>query len=199
MTMVESDTKTKKTAVAKHLLLDAAGQVVEEFEQAHGIRYINIESGATFDFIPTNPDSQRMLSVFGARTLATNEASAARQKDGTAADEMDAIADRFALIQPSDPAVDPVWVDRTREGGPRVDTVVLSQAMVQFYVDEKIIPDAAAERDAAAAKVLAKFDDPKDGKAQISKARSNPKVETLYKSLKGGKAATSQDLAGMLA
>lgn len=190
-TQVQTEEKVSKRQVAKHILLANGGTSDDlDFDGADSIRYVDIESGQTIDYKPANDKATLMLALFGARTLATNEASAARQKDASGIEQIEAIRERFALIDSG------VWVDRTREGGPRIDPKLAAQALVEFMVSEGKVP--ADQGDSALAKVVANFEDEKEGKARISKAMSNPTVAANYKRLKGGKAATADDLAAML-
>lgn len=183
------DTEPTKRQVAKHSLLDAAGNVVEEMEQATGIRYQDIASGDTFDYqLKANSDGLRMGALFGFRTLATNEASAARQKDGDSKDQMAAIRERFALIDTG------VWVDRTREGGPRLDQAVLATAVINVMVEGGKVQET--ERGARYAKLLENWaQDPK--KATL--AHSVPQVRDEYAKLTGKTSRTIDDLAAMTA
>lgn len=193
-TQVETDKKGKK--VAEHSWLDASGAVVEDIELATGIRYVDVGSGKTFDYQTggTAGDKLTMQACFGCRTLATNEASAERQRDGTGAEQVEAIEQRFAL-QDQDP---PVWVDRTREGGPRIDAPTLAQAVVEVLVQAGKVANDDAAKQTAYVGILAKFEDEKTGKAAISKAKSNPQVDAEYKKLRGAKAATTDDLAALV-
>lgn len=183
------DQEPTKRQVAKHSLLDAGGAVVEDMEQATGFRYLDIASGKTFDYqLKSNSDALRMLGLFGGRTLATNEASAARQKDGDSADQLAAIAERFALIDTG------VWVDRTREGGPRVDQAVLATAVLNVMIASGKV--AEGERDARYAKLLENWAaDPK----KVTVAHSVPSVRDEYAKLTGKTARTVDDLAAMTA
>jgi len=118
MTETETETTATSKAVAKHFLLTSTGEVTEKEEEATGIRYVSLASGRTLDFqvpgaVAGTPVT--MGAVFGFKTLATNEASAMRQKEGPNSDQIGAIEERFALISTGQ------WVDRTREGGPRTD------------------------------------------------------------------------------
>lgn len=92
------DTKTKK-AVAKHELLDASGNVVDKEELAHGVRYTQLSTGKSVDLIPQSEIAKRMLMTLGTKTLATNEASAHRQKNGDESDAIPDVVERFAGIE----------------------------------------------------------------------------------------------------
>jgi hypothetical protein len=185
------EAEDKKRAVAKHALLAADGAVVEDFEDAHGIRYTDLASGLPYDFIPKNPNAIRMLAMFGARTLATNEASQVRQKDGSSQDQIDAIAARFAGMEN-----DNVWVDRTREAGPRWDIPTLAKAAVNVSVTDGHIPATDAQLMADAE---AQFIDLMNAdKANVAHIRAVEGVEAEYKRLQGKVQKTSADLLGML-
>lgn len=196
-TVAETDKKGKK--VAEHMWLDANGTVVEDIELATGIRYVDIASGQTFDAQTGSPagDKVTMGCCFGWRTLATNEASAERQRDGTGAEQVEAIRDRFALFDETPPK----FVDRTREGGPRTDIPNLAQAVVLVLAStsgSKLHGSDDAAKQVAYDKLFAAYNDEKTGKAQVSKALSNPQVAAEYKKLRGAKQATTDDLAAAL-
>jgi hypothetical protein len=187
MSMPAVDTEPTKRQVAKHSLLDSTGVMVEEMEQATGIRYQDIVTGKTFDYQLKQGDALRMLALFGARTLATNEASAARQKDADGNEQLAAITERFALIDTG------VWVDRTREGGPRIDQAVLSQAVFNVMAASGKVQEV--DRDAKIAKLLENWAaDPK----KVTLAHSVPAVRDEYAKLAGKTARTVDDLAAML-
>jgi len=179
----------KVERVAKHELLDSAGTVTERFEDAVAIRYTDIASGDVIDFEPKG-EAQRMLALFGARTLATNEASASRQKDGTSADQMDAIRERFAGMSGDEPK----WVDRTREGGPRIDQPTLAESVV-----DQMVIDGKWTEDERATKVAKMLETMKADAKKVTVLRSLPGVEAHYKRRKGGKAASAADIAALVA
>lgn len=131
------DTEAVTRKLAEHGLLAADGTAVEDEEAAHGISYKIIRDKATGESVDLpaftytygqNADMDRMLAIFGAKTLATNESSAARQSkegDSSAAGQMEAVRERFALLGTGK------WVDRTREGvGAKIDKDALAGAIV---------------------------------------------------------------------
>lgn len=186
-TQVETETTVAKRQVAKHFLLDASGNLVEDFEDAKGIRYLDIGSGQTIDYIPANDKARDMLAAFGARTLATNEASAARNgRDATSAEQCDAIRERFASIDSG------TWVDRTREGGPRIDYPTLAKAI--FNVLSKAGKTDETKRNEAEAAYVKAFE---ADKAKAAFMRTAPGVEAEYKALRGTKTASVEDLAAL--
>lgn len=182
------ETAPTKRQVAKHSLLGSDGSSVEDMEQATGIRYQDLDSGETFDYqLKANSDALRMLAAFGARTLATNEASAARQKDASGAEQIAAIKERFALIDGG------TWVDRTREGGPRIDQDQLATAVLNVMIVAGKLTEE--DRDAKKAKLLETWAaDPK----KVTQAHSVTQVRDEYAKLTGKTARTVDDLAAML-
>jgi hypothetical protein len=104
-----AETVSGKKRQAKHELVDAQGNVLGDDADetaAWGIRYSLLAlPGKSFTYIyGQNADCDRMLANFGAKTLATNETSAARNSDkgeASAVEQLDAVVDRFA---PSPPA-----------------------------------------------------------------------------------------------
>ena len=188
----ETATESAKRAVAKHALLAADGAVVEDFEDAHGIRYTDLASGLTYDYTPKNPNAIRMLAMFGARTLATNEASASRQKEGSSQDQIDSIKERFEYIEANN-----AWVDRTREVGARWDVATLAKAAVNVLIAQGKIPAGDAQKAAETEARLA--DLMNTDKAKVGSIRAVDGVEAEYKKLQGKTAKTADDLAAMLA
>lgn len=190
-TVTEKD--TAKRQVAKHSLLDTSGAVHEEdFDKSFGTRYQDIASGAVVDYLyGKNADKDRMLAIFGARTLMTNEASAVRngKDEGGPAEQVAAINDRFALLDTG------TWADRTREGGPKIDRPTLATCVVEGLVKVGKVADTDEAKGAAYAKILQAFEeDPK----RASGAYEVPEVRAAYKA-KQGKATTTLDSLGELA
>lgn len=186
-----ADVDTPRKQVAKHFLLNAAGEVVESETEATGIRYVHIGSGQTFDYqLKPGSDALRMFALMGAKTLATNEASAVRQKEGDSGDQVGAIRERFALIDTG------VWVDRTREGGVRIDKDVLAEAAIQVLIAKGVLKDDPEVVGPAKAKMRQKFeDDPKS----ITVVRAVDGVAALYASLSGKATRSVDDLAALVA
>lgn len=131
------DSEPVRVKLAEHSYLDANGAVCEDEESAYAAVYKIIRDKATGNAVDLpaftytfgqNADADRMLAIFGAKTLATNESSAARNRKDEPADaaaQMDAVAERFALLGTGK------WVDRTREGvGAKVDKDALAAAIV---------------------------------------------------------------------
>lgn len=186
-----TDTVVSKRAVAKHELLDSTGKALgEEYgeEVAHGVRYTLLGNDESLDYVyGQNADMDRMLACFGAKTLATNESSAARQKNGADAfdEQIAAVRERFALLTTG------VWVDRSRDGvGAKVDPDKLAEAICQVIIDDGKMTAEQIEA-GYKAKVRAKID---EDKAYARKARQMPKVSAAYAALMGRTAATVDDL-----
>jgi hypothetical protein len=186
-----SSTATKKRQ-AKHELVKADGALVADNEgepEAHGIRYTLLAMpDKAFTYIyGQNPDADRMLACFGAKTLCTNETSAARNSDkgeASPAEQMDAVVDRFALLATGQ------WVDRTGGVGAKVDLDALAEAICQQLIEDQ---KATAEQIAQGykAKVRAKLD---DDKVYARKSRTHNGVAAKYAAIVGRSTATTDDL-----
>lgn len=196
MTMQESvetttGATTTKRKVAQHDLIDAKGEVVETEEEAQGIRYTLQENGQamTWNFSDATEDEKRLLCIFGAKTLATNETSQVRNnpKGGGDADEqITAVKERFAMIRTGQ------WVDRTREGGVgvKIDKDALAEAICQVLVAEGKTDDAAV----AAGLKAEKRERLENDAAYLRKARTVPAVALAYAKIVGKTTATVEDL-----
>lgn len=98
--------KPKRETIATHEYIDANGAVQERIEDATGIKYTDKATGKSFVYqIPdaVAGEVSTMLAIFGAKTKATNSASAARQardRDATfTQDDIDYVSSVFADIQ----------------------------------------------------------------------------------------------------
>jgi hypothetical protein len=187
-------TKEKVDRVAKHELLDSTGAVTTKWEEAAGIRYTDLATNLVFEQKCSDLTPQALLSTacFGMRTLATNEASAARNgpDDATGAEQVDAVRERFAGIN----AHPMQWTSGTREGGPRIDQDVLAEAVVDQMVAEGKWTEE--QRTTKVANILATLkEDPK----KVATLRSLPGVEAYYKRRKGTKVASADDVDALLA
>lgn len=193
----QGDSEIVKRKVAEHELLDAAGAVVDNEEAATGIRYTLLANGQAFDWqFGKSPDADRMLAIFGAKTLATNETSQARNnaKGSASADEqIDAVRERFALLTTGK------WVDRTREGvGAKVDKDALAEAIVRVQIASgaknkagAVVTQELADSGHKAA-VRAKLeDDPQF----VRTARQVPAVASEYSAIVGRVTKSVDDLA----
>lgn len=183
------DTEVVRKKVAKHELLDAAGAVIESEEAATGIRYTLLANSQTFDWqYGKNPDADRMLAVFGAKTLATNETSQARNNakgEASADEQIAAVRDRFELLASGK------WVDRTREGvGAKIDKDALAEAICRVLVADG--KQTQEQIDGGyKAKIRAKLE---DDAAYVRIARQVPKVATEYAAIVGRATKSVDDL-----
>lgn len=181
-------TKKKRDQVAEHDLIDANGVEVDAEESAHGVRYTLLANGAVFDYYyGKSGDADRMLACFGAKTLATNETSQARNNAKGAAspdEQIAAVRERFALL------ANGVWVDRTREGvGAKIDPDALAQAIVDVLVAE-----GKLEADKANATKVDRLARIQGDTAWARKIRTYPPVAAAYNAIVGRSVATADDL-----
>lgn len=183
--------KPKRERIAKHELIDAAGAVVDDIEKAVAIRYTDVQSGLTTDFRPDMAKPGALwLALFGAKTLATNEASQVRQADGSAQEEIDAISDRFAVMFADQ---DAKWVDKTRVGGPRYDQPTVATALVNVMIAGGTWQEAdRAEKERKAVEAMAA-----DSK-KVGTFMSLEGVTAEYKRLRGAKVTSAADVADLL-
>jgi hypothetical protein len=173
-------------------LLDSTGAVIDEIENAVAIRYIDLATGVTFDYTPSDK-SRTMLALFGAKTLATNEASQARQ---SGEDEMAGINARFAILDSG------AWVDKTRDGtGVKFDLDLLSTAlggvMVETGATTQEALDANPDSDGRGdgwRKIRAKLEDA----AFVKFAKNADGVIAAYNRLKGKETKSIGDLAALV-
>ena len=125
----------KKRKLAEHGYVDAQGQEVDMPEQAVGISYQDIESGEDFVYIFAGAVAGAPITLhalMGAKTLATNEASAFRQAEARGDEQeetsqVEAIKARFGLVESG------VWRERG-EGtkGPRYDNAILAGVLMAY-------------------------------------------------------------------
>jgi hypothetical protein len=189
MSSTDQEEKIVKRSVAKHYLLNANGDVVDSEEEATGIRYVQIATSEQFDWQVPNAKpgtAETMVAIFGAKTLATNEASQVRNnpKGGGGDDEqMAAIRDRFELLGNGK------WVDRSREGVATVNKDALAEAIVRVLLSESRIQED--EVDESKAKLRQKLD---DDPGYVRTVRLHPKVTQEYATLVGRQTKTTEDL-----
>lgn len=168
-----AEEKRKVSKVAEHDLIDTAKAIVDSEEEADGIQYKLVANGKTFhwNWQDANELERKMLAIFGAKTLATNETSQARQKDADADGQLDAVVERFGLIRSGQ------WVDRTREGGVgrAIDKDALAEAIVRVLLASGKITDAQVGDTKAA-----KRQQLEDDAAYVRKARQVPEVADEY-------------------
>lgn len=140
--MANVETKATREKQANHKLVDAAGSPVEDWEKATGIVYEDVKTKEAFNFqIPgAQPGSvQTMFALFGARTRATNTASANRN-----ADEASGISDVAAIRAVFDGVKDGDWNASRGGGGFQIDLDKLCEAIGIVKKRAKQPFDAAA-------------------------------------------------------
>ena len=192
MTMQETTTETKKVKVANHELIDASKNVVDDEESAAGIRYTLLANGETFDWLSTEatPQELAMLAIFGAKTLATNETSQARNNpkgEASADEQIAAVRDRFALLRQTPP----VWIDRTREGvGAKIDKDALAEAICRVMVKQGKKTQAEVDGGFKATTRQRLEDD----KGYLTKARQVRDVSDEYAAIVGKPTVSVDDL-----
>lgn len=172
----DTEATVVRERVAKHELLDAQGNPTEDEEVAHGIRYTLLKTGKSFSAMyKPGTDASRMFAIFGMKTLATNEASQARQAGN--ADQLAAIQDRFDLIEGGK------WVDRT--GGGKIDLDTLAQAA--YNVIKAKDPQKETSVDALRQKL-------ESDASFRSTVRGVKEITNEYATLKGRTVATLEDV-----
>lgn len=180
------DAEPARKAVAKHALIDPQGNEVDSEESATGIRYTLLGNGKVFEYqYGTSQVGDRMLALFGAKTLATNETSQARNNPkgaGSHDEQFQAVADRFEMVlSPTEPK----WIDRTREGVAQViDKPALVEAICQQFAEEGKAIDRAALTQRL-----------EEDKQYVAKARKHLGVATKYAAIVGKASVSTDDLA----
>lgn len=154
--------------LAEHGYIAADGSVVEEIEKATGITYKDKATGEAFAYNFGNADIgavagavATMFAVFGAKTRATNAASAARQK--RARDNTYAQSDVAYIIEVFGETKQDVWAVAGEGAGraPSIDLVFLHAAISEYAeskgnpldpskLEEKLAGDLAYRRGAFA-------------------------------------------------
>lgn len=198
MTVTETETQAAeptKRKVAQHDLIDANGAVVETEEEAHGIKYTLQENGKslTWNYGEATDGEKRMLAIFGAKTLATNETSQVRNKmvdgikcGGDADEQFQAVQERFAMLRTEQ------WMDRAREAGvgARIDRDALAEAICQVLVSEGKATDDQVASGLKAEKRERLESDP----SYLRKVRTVPQVASAYAKLVGKETMTVDDI-----
>jgi hypothetical protein len=199
--MQETTTETSKTKIAEHEYLGADGAVVDTEEEAQGYRYTLLVNGETFDWqvSAATGDEMRLLALFGAKTLATNEISQVRNnpKNKAIRDTVDlaneaiaAVKARFDLIRSGQ------WVDRTREGatGARINRDALAEAVCKVLVDNDKKTQAEVDN-GYKAEVRQRLEDDAEW---LAKMRKFPPVAAAYALIVGKDAKSSVTVDSML-
>lgn len=124
----------KRTAVAKHELIAAAGGDHVEIGAAIGIRYTDKATNQKFEYLIPGAkagDPLTMLALFGAKTKATNETSRVRNgKNGGVSnpqEELEALDEVFESI------TNGVWREKAEGGGgTRTDKGLLATVLIEL-------------------------------------------------------------------
>lgn len=187
------DEPKRRKAVATHDYLDASGNVVDSEEEARGYRYTLKGNGksAEWSYDKATDDERRMLSIFGVKTLCTNETSMLRNNDKLSdADKDDnaqiaAVEARLGFIR------DGYWSDpdAVREGFVAVDRPKLASALVNMQIAAGKFGED--QRDAKVADALRRFE---EEQGYMAKVRKVPQVAEEYAKLQGKTAVTLDDL-----
>ena len=184
-------TTPKREIRAEHSYLDRSGAVVDDEEAAVGCRYKDLATGGTIDWLaPDGVDAgseTALIYIFGLKTLMTNEASQARQGGLDGKEQLAGISDRLNFIRSGQG-----WVDRTREGGPKLDLDTLSQALANVMVNDGTAT-AESISNGGLVKIRAKLDD----SAFFKFAKAANGVMAEYNRLRGKDTKSVADLAAM--
>jgi len=184
----QTEQEVTRKQVAKHFLLDASANVVEDEEQAEGYRYTLLANDQSFDWLWANANDgeRKMLAIFGAKTLATNETSQARNNvkgEATADEQMTALRERFELLRSGK------WVDRSGGGvGARVDKDALATAIVDVAMEKGQVTEA--NKGTVYAAIRAKLEDA----AFVRQARNTDGVNARYAAIVGKPTKSVEDL-----
>jgi hypothetical protein len=124
----------KHEKVAQHEMLDSSGQPTTDMGDAVGYRYSLVNGGGkalTWQWSDATEDEKRMFALFGAKTLATNTTSGARNntKGQASPDEqIEKAIERFSQIR------DGTW-RKPGEGGFKVNLEFMAQAIAKARLE----------------------------------------------------------------
>lgn len=176
--------KSKRPKIADHYLIDANGGKVEHEHEAAGIGYKLLalpNDPFELNVAQMSEKGRLMLACFGAKTLATNVTSGARNGDGadaTPEEQLQAVKDRFAYIESEGQ-----FVDRSRQGG----GIVIDKDSLAMAI-EQVGAAPGRSVDEIRAKIEADAD-------YAKRARQVPEVAAAYSALVGKKVVTVDQLA----
>jgi hypothetical protein len=192
--MANGQTTTKpKVRRAEHELLDDAGNEVESEEQATGYRFSLIGSDEEpFEwFWKDATDAEKLMtSLFGVKTLATNEASGKRNNakgiQYAPAEILAAVKSRFDLIRSGQWSAD-------REGGvgATVDRDKLASAICEYLVSSGKKSQDDVDSGGTWDKVRTQLE---TNQEYFRNARNQPEVSANYAKLMGRTAVTADSL-----
>lgn len=175
--------KPKRAKVAERKWINEAGEEVSE-ELATGVRYVNLESGESFDWQTGAPAGSAavMLACFGALTLMGNVANTRiNGQNGSGAEAIADIKERFGILDSGK------WAERG-EGtkGPKYDLNELAWALI-----EALRAKGKDKSDSEHPDFLAKLT---EDKSYFAKVRGNPDVMDFYRKRTGAKPKDVADL-----
>ena len=188
---IDTNESDKREFVADHEFIDAQGNEVEETETATGYRYTLLaikNEPFVWQWDAANENERRMLALFGAKTLATNETLQVRNAKknkglDTLREQLTALQERFKMVGEGQ------WVDRTREGGFRVDRPKLATAAVNVKIEAGKLKEF--DRDAEYARVLQKIEEDAE---YLKRLRQIPEVIAAYAVVMGRPTASINDI-----
>lgn len=185
--MSSTDVATeKKRQVALHALLNSAGAEVDDEESANGARYTLVaKANDPVDYqYGQNPAADKLLAIFGFKTLATNETSQVRNNpkgDAGPDAQLEAVKARLELVKGGQ------WLDRTREPGvPAINKAALVRA-IQTYATENGRPLSDEQVIALTQKV-------EEDKAYVKGVRAHTRIAALYAEETGKPQVTMDDI-----
>lgn len=171
--------------VAEHGYVGPDGGEVDTINEATGISYTHVRDGWDFAWqIPGAEagDPQTLLAVFGAKTLATNTTSGARQRDE---DEQEALVERFGNLEKG------VWRERAEGGGgrgPKYDKDVLAAALIETFKSDGQTP----------AGDVAHYREKLEDRSYYAKVRANVKVMSTYMTMMAESGKGAPDTGGLV-
>lgn len=175
----ETTAETKKSrAVAKREWINAEGAVVENEEEATGVRYTELETSESVDWQSGGDAGQTatMVACFGMLTLMGNIRNTIKNGNEPSDENVvDAIKARIAVMDTGK------WLDRASgERGPKIDPDKLAEAFMQ-WVSETGSAEAKAKLQTKDVYVQRLIED----KSYAAKVRNIPEVKIIYNKLAG--------------
>lgn len=180
---IENGDSPESRKVAEHAYIKADGSEADSINDATGISYTHVRDGWNFDWqipgaVAGNPAT--LLALFGARTLATNTTSGARQRGE---DEQESLIERFGNVESG------IWRERA-EGvarGPKYDKDVLAQVLHATLVADGHTPQGDASH----------YRDKLEDRSYYAKVRANTKVMAAYMAEMAERGAAVADTGGL--
>lgn len=172
-----ADTK-KSRAVAKREWLNASGTVVENEEEATGVRYTELETGESVDWQSGGDAGQTatMVACFGMLTLMGNIRNTIKNGNEPSDENVvDAIRARIAVMDGGK------WLDRASgAGGPKIDVAKMAAAFIEWV---QTTGSDEAKGKLQTQEVYAERLE--TDKSYAAKVRNIPEVKIIYNRLAG--------------